>query len=250
MRRLEPFLFHTANACLAPPSGWLSPLRQVVMSRPIIAQPCGLSEYYEPGGTACLPCVVGAVCNGTGTLLTAENWWRRDSRSLAFRECGPRASPCLGGVEVGRCKSGFQGPLCASCVEGHAGDYCQPCVAEAVDFVVLMGLGMMFMCVMGYTIYTALKKGHEHKGNTLMISFKVTLTFYQVCLRGVHKGRDDGALCPILQQNMKHVGLNAGENRERLDYNPPFQGPSFPGSARILSPNHRFLAAAAAKKTI
>ena len=161
------------------------PLRapQAVLSQPIRAEACGRSEFYVAGEAACRPCVRGAVCNGTGRLVTAPNWWRPHARTLRFHECGP-ARPCMGGVETGRCAPGFAGPLCGACAAGYAGERCRRCGSSARARVFVGALLAAYAAAVGVLIFSALRKGPGDRGNDLLIAFKILLMYSQVVRTG------------------------------------------------------------------
>ena len=131
------------------------------------------------GDVACRTCVHGAVCNGTDRIVSAPNFWRAGKHSLKFHECSA-AQPCVGGVETGRCAPGFQGPLCGSCAEGHAGEHCLPCDHPSIARLGVAGLLVAYGVGTGFIIFSALKKGHGHQGNTLLITFKILMMYLQV----------------------------------------------------------------------
>ena len=152
---------------------------QAVLSEPIRAGDCGRSEFFVPGDVACRACVRGAVCNGTDRLVTAPNFWWAHRRTLTFHECGA-ARPCVGGAETGRCARGFSGPLCGACAAGHAGERCVPCPRPATAWLLVGGWMAVYVVGAGFIILSALKKGYEHKGNHLLITFKILMMYLQV----------------------------------------------------------------------
>ena len=175
----RPCLHVLCNACARAP--------QAVLSDSIRAEDCGRSEFYVEGDIGCRTCVPGAVCNGTGRLVTAPNWWRPHNRTLKFHECGA-AQPCVGGVEAGLCARGFQGPLCGSCGDGYAGERCLPCDSAASARVVLGVMLTLFVLAVSGLIFSALRKGHGHQGNNLLITFKILMMYSQVLGLGLSRG--------------------------------------------------------------
>ena len=158
-----------------------------VLSGPITAQPCGLSEFFVPGDLQCRPCVGGAVCNGTAHVVTRPNWWRLHNASSAFFECGP-ARPCRGGTPTGTCRPTFRGPLCGLCVADHAGRACEACGPWGWGLMALALLCVAYLSVLYLIIVLALRKGHGHKNSTFLIAGKVATTHLQVRVR-VRSGR-------------------------------------------------------------
>ena len=75
------------------------------------------------------PCETGAICNGSDVLLTAQNYWRPNTRTRTFTQC-PDWLPngtCQANHTIGTCNESFNGTLCASCAAGRAGDDCEEC---------------------------------------------------------------------------------------------------------------------------
>ena len=165
---------------------------QALLSRPITAQRCGVSEFYVPGDTACRACVTGAVCNGTAALVTAPNHWRLHNATVTFFECGA-TEPCVGGATVGTCRPGFRGPLCALCADGHAGESCVECGDPLSSQFVIGALGLGYFVIVGVVILKALGKGHDHSASAPMIVFKVAITYLQVC----SSSQRQRVLCPL-----------------------------------------------------
>ena len=68
------------------------------------------------------------ICNGPEEIAPQEGYWRLNASANIFVEC-PLKEACLGGrtadgetIATGRCKVGYQGNLCATCMEGWGKD--------------------------------------------------------------------------------------------------------------------------------
>lgn len=110
-------------------------LRGVTFERGELIALCPISEYAD-STDMCKTCPAGVDCSKAGvTLATFElqdGWWRSGPNSDTVIEC-PHASACSGfsNSTDSLCRSGYEGPLCAVCIEGwfestETGN-CEPC---------------------------------------------------------------------------------------------------------------------------
>ena len=106
---------------------------------------CAAGFYSAQGDEDCRPCPVGAVCGGANTIATAAGYWRPSIASNNFYTC-PIAGACIGGdgSNGSRCAVGYEGVLCAVCLEGYAlvAGACRRCTSTpaAVGYWILAGV--------------------------------------------------------------------------------------------------------------
>ncbi|KNC51308.1 P-selectin [Thecamonas trahens ATCC 50062] len=106
-----------------------------------------VTGMYSPGGVpgvACMPCPLGASCNGGVSNPTARPGFSPvDGSTDSFVQC-PNPSACAGN---GACSSGYKGRLCAECDLGfyRLGAECRRCKTELTVIMVVLLLVLAFV---------------------------------------------------------------------------------------------------------
>lgn len=124
---------------------------------PLQTESCAFGlEYAVPGTFKCRPCPLHAICDGTGVIRQTTGFWRSDSLSVHFYQCG---SPFGGDACLadGVCRTGYTGPRCSSCADGYgaAGDECVPCSNRAASLGYSIALASaLVLCVVAITTLT------------------------------------------------------------------------------------------------
>ena len=111
------------------------------------------------GGTECVPCPEGTVCNGTVHVRALDGWWRSGNLSLTFYRC-PFPAACRDAVDGRVCAEGYGGVMCATCAEGYgtASNACVECgpAWQGASVVAAMGLGVvLWVCILVFSTLSA-----------------------------------------------------------------------------------------------
>lgn len=133
--------------------------------------------FYAPEwaarGSECLPCPVGAVCEGTGfsdvvVPTPVKGYFERAATRHVMLRCASTLACPGGGLEL--CGDGFTGDVCSDCVQGHFSWHggCYPC--ETQNRITAAIVVVVFVLAL-FAIHTTANLERENdKGGLLMSS--------------------------------------------------------------------------------
>ena len=152
--------------------------------------PCkaGFRRYtalQAPGD--CEPCLEHEICHGSTITYPMPKYWRSSDTTTDFIECfNPDA--CLGGDELsphGICEHGYQGVLCASCIENYyASDNfeCFECPSSVGTILIFFFLCLALVCVIVMFIKINMKMAdvENYERPLTSVYIKIFFNHYQM----------------------------------------------------------------------
>eukprot|EP00163_Fabomonas_tropica_P029841 TRINITY_DN6563_c0_g1_i1.p1 TRINITY_DN6563_c0_g1~~TRINITY_DN6563_c0_g1_i1.p1 ORF type:complete len:1525 (-),score=339.28 TRINITY_DN6563_c0_g1_i1:254-4828(-) len=108
-----------------------------LMATSAAACECAFGFFRLHANETCSTCPEGAFCPGGSNITATPGFWRGERSSATFYKC-QLEEVCPGG-EVESCAEGYEGPMCASCVEGYGrlGRRCVTCPKGGLSWALL-----------------------------------------------------------------------------------------------------------------
>ncbi|CDW82324.1 UNKNOWN [Stylonychia lemnae] len=150
-------------------------------------QSFSLIKMKQPG--TCENCPTEkAICNGGAEIGPQPGFWRKNNQSKVFIQC-LFAQACLGMVPpqnnpLGECFIGYQGILCADCMNGYSRDndyQCAECPEPALNVLRLITIFIAIVILIVLIIRSTLK-GAQDINNVTSIYLKILLNHFQLIL--------------------------------------------------------------------
>ena len=147
----------------------------------------GVSKYALPNSTHCLPCPVGAYCDGSSDVRTSEDYWRSTFSSYTFYKC-EKSEACLGNQSIGYCADDHEphslsnpNPLCRTCQFGFIKSTsrfdCQQCLDTLMQWVIISLWCIFAFIIVLFLIVKAVSSGQRAKrSSSFTIVVKMLIT--------------------------------------------------------------------------